>query len=68
MAWLVAIVAACAATFLFVDSVMCTDKQAVEWNSVCYNCEMAHCDRCREAGKEGCSRCEFGYYLDQETG
>ena len=53
---------------LFVDMVQCQSNQAVEWHSICQNCQMEHCDVCAIAGKTSCDTCSLGYYFEAESG
>ena len=67
---LLAIAAGTVAAYYIIDPAQCRADQAVEFYSVCYDCEMEFCTACKEAGKLGCDTgaCQEGYYFDTETG
>jgi len=45
-AWLAAILVSFTIVQLLVDKVQCHSNQAVEWSSVCQNCQVEYCDSC----------------------
>ena len=66
--WFCAIVISFALVQFLVDPTSCQESQAVEWNTVCHNCQMENCIDCSSAGKHGCDEFKEGYFFDSVTG
>ena len=65
--WLAAIVISFILVQFLVKPVTCELGQAIEWNTICQNCQMEHCLDCGKAGKDGCDQLKEGYIFDELT-
>jgi len=65
--WLILTAVGFIAVQFTLETKYCTSDQALEWFSICTDCQVAGCTSCQKSGPYGCDECVKGQFFDRET-